>query len=101
MFEVLRGDPHEVVIRVAGAFDDRSGAQLARCIEELPEGDRVVVDFTRLSPFQPLDVGAVARSLAGAPSVSIRGLDRHHLRLLQYCGVHVPAVRPPAGDREG
>lgn len=101
MFEVLRGNPHEVVIRVSGGFDSSSGVQLARCLEGLPKAKRVVVDFSRLSSFHDLDVGAVARGLKGLADVSIRGLGRHHLRLLRYCGVSIPAARPQAEEREG
>jgi hypothetical protein len=100
MFEVLRGDPREVVIRLSGGFDQTAGAKLARCIDELPEADRVVVDFSRLLSLQDVDVGAVARGLAGHSDLSFRGLGRHHLRLLRYCGVPVPASRPD-DDREG
>ena len=97
MFEVLRGDPREVVIRLSGGFDEGAGAKLARCIEELPKADRVVVDFSRLSSIEDVDVGAVGRRLAGH-SLSIRGLGRHQLRLLRYCGVRLPAQRPDEED---
>jgi hypothetical protein len=100
MFEVLRGNPREVVIRLSEGFDQSSGTRLAHCIEELPEADRVVVDFSRLPSLEDVDVGAVARGLAGHADLSFRGLGRHQLRLLRYCGVPVPASRPD-DDREG
>ena len=99
MFEVLRGNPREVVIRLSGV-DQNAGTKLARCIEELPEADRVVVDFSRLRSLEDVDVGAVARGLAGHSDLSFRGLGRHQLRLLRYCVVPVPASRPE-DDREG
>ncbi len=98
MFEVLRGNPREVVIRVSGGIDESAGAQLARCIRELPKAKRVVVDFSRLSSFHDVDVCAVAKGLAGLDDLSFRGLGRHHLRLLRYCGVHVPAPRSDERD---
>jgi hypothetical protein len=100
MVEVLRGNPHEVVIRVSGGFDASAGAQLARCIEELPRAKRVVVDFTRLSSFHDADVCAVARGLVKFPELRIRGLGRHQLRLLRYCGVSLPAAHPLPEERE-
>ncbi len=93
MFEVLRGNPREVVIRLSGGFDQNAGAKLARCIRELPEDDRVVVDFSRLPSIEDADVGALARGLAGLSDLCFRGLGRHHLRLLRYCGVRIPAQR--------
>jgi hypothetical protein len=90
MLEVLRGNPREVVIRVSGGLDERVAAQLARCIEELPRAGRVVVDFSRLSTLHDVQVGAIARGLVGLKDLAIRGLGRHQLRLLQYCGVRVP-----------
>ncbi len=93
MFEVLRGNPREVVIRLSGGFDRSAGTRLARCIEELPKAERVVVDFSRVASMQDVDVGAVARGLAGHGDLAIRGLGRHQLRLLRYCGVRVPAER--------
>ncbi len=98
MFEVLRGNPREVVIRVSGGIDEGAGVQLARCIRELPKAKRVVVDFSRLSSFRDVDVCAVVKGLAGLADLSIRGLGRHHLRLLRYCGVDVPAPRPQEQD---
>lgn len=98
MFEVLRGNPREVVIRVSGGIDESAGAQLARCIEELPKAKRVVVDFSRLSALRDVDVCAVVKGLAGLADLSIRGLGRHHLRLLRYCGVHLPS--PGLQDQE-
>jgi len=100
MFEVLRGNPREVVIRLSGGFDQNAGAKLARCIEELPEADRVVVDFSRLRSLEDVDVGAVARGLAGHTDLSFRGLGRHQLRLLRYCGVRVPVRRPEDDERD-
>jgi hypothetical protein len=100
MVEVLRGNPSEVVIRVSGGFDERAGAQLARCIERLPKAKRVVIDFSRLTSFHDVDVGAVAKELAGLPDLSIRGLGRHHLRLLRYCGVHFLAGRTQDAERD-
>ena len=96
MFEVLRGNPREVVISVSGGFDESAGAQLARCIQDLPKSKRVVVDFSRLSSLRDVDVCAVVKGLAGLADLSIRGLGRHHLRLLRYCGVHIPSPQ----DRE-
>jgi len=108
MFEVLRGDPREVVIRVSGGFDESAETQLARCIEQLPKAKRVVVDFSRLSSFHDSDVGLVARGLAGLSELclrglsvlSIRGLGRHHLRLLRYCGVQVPMASAADEERD-
>jgi len=101
MLEVLRGNPHEVVIRVSGGFDESSGAQLARCIQGLRRTERVVVDFSRLRSFHDVEVCAVARQLSGVPDLSIRGLGRHQLRLLQYCGVRLPSSHPRDGEHEG
>ncbi len=99
MFEVLRGNPREVVIRLSGGIDGSAGARLARCIDELPKADRVVVDFTRLRSLEDVDVVAMARGLAGHSELSIRGLGRHQLRLLRYCGVRLP-VKEPDEDPE-
>ncbi len=58
----------------------------------------MVVDVSRLSSFRDVDVCAVVKGLAGLADLSIRGLGRHHLRLLRYCGVDVPAPRPQEQD---
>ena len=102
MFEVLRGDPRdEVVIRLSGGLDESAGAKLASCIEQLPRAGRVVVDFSLVRPFRDVDVGAVARGLAGHADLAIRGLGRHQLRLLRYCGVQVPPAFAADEEREG
>jgi hypothetical protein len=101
MFEVLRGNPREVVIRLSGGFDETAGTMLARCIEELPRARRVVVDFSQLRSLEDVDLGAVARGLAGHSDLCFRGLGRHHLRLLRYCGVQVPATEAVDEEHQG
>jgi len=102
MLEVARGGPHEVVIRVSGSLDDGAGAQLARFVGGLQACDRLVVDFSGSLQVRDADLGAIARPRAGRASVRVRGLCRHHLRLLRYCGVRVsPAPAPVAEECEG
>ena len=105
MVEVLLSDPLEVVIRVSGSPDEAGGtplaAQLARCLSRLGTTGRLVVDFAHSDALCDADLGAVARQLAGRADVRVRGLCRHHLRLLRYCGVHVAAGQPRGGgERE-
>jgi hypothetical protein len=100
MVEVLRGDPHEVVIRVSGSLDDGEGGEVAECVGGLAPTDRLVVDFSQPQQLRDADLGAIARHLVKLASVRVRGLGRHHVRLLRYCGVRVAPVIS-GGAREG
>jgi hypothetical protein len=94
MLEVLRGDPHSVVIRVSGTFDVGMGAELTRCLGDAATAERVVIDFSQARSLHDADLGRLAKQLAGLVNLSVQGLGRHHRRLLRYCGVVVPAPRP-------
>ncbi len=88
MVEVLRGNPGEVEIRVTG-IDANLASQLKRCVGEARTAERVVIDLVRVGVLRDVDVGAMAKALRGLPRLAIRGLGRHQLRLLRYCGVNV------------
>jgi hypothetical protein len=96
MMDVTRGDRGEVVIRVEGIFDRNAATRLARALCDLPAAASLVLDFTQADDLQDLCVAAMAKELAGHPRMALRGLGRHHLRLLRYCGVELPAA--PAVD---
>lgn len=100
MMDVTRGEAGEVLIRVAGTFDRNAATRLSRWLSEVPRATSLVIDFSRVDDLQDVGVAAVAQQLAGHSGVALRGLGRHHLRLLKYCGVELPATRADFADRE-
>jgi len=98
MVAVVRGDAGEVVIRVEGSFDRVEAASLARCISELPPAAPLVVDFSHVDDLPDAGVAVVAKELSGHEGVAVRGLGRHQLRLLRYCGLRLP--QPREADEE-
>jgi hypothetical protein len=98
MIDVVREARGETIIRVDGTFDGQAAARLARRLGELNAAGKLVIDFTRVEVFHDLGVATVARELAGHVGLRVRGLARHQLRLLRYCGVE---VREPALDAAG
>lgn len=97
MLDVVRerepGGPTETVIRVEGTFDGQAAARLALRLGELvtdgelPTDGELVIDFAHVEAFHDLGVALVARELADHAGVRVRGLARHQLRLLRYCGI--------------
>jgi hypothetical protein len=94
MVNPVRGDGGETVIRIEGTFDRHAAARLARCLCELPPAEPLVLDFSRVEDFQDSGVAEVARELSGHNAVAVRGLGRHQLRLLRYCGLTLPSRQP-------
>ena len=96
MMDVERETRGQTVIRVDGTFDGQAAARLARRLGELT-ADEVVIDFTHVEQFHDLGLATVARELAGHAGLRVRGLARHQLRLLRYCGVD---LGPEGGDQD-
>jgi hypothetical protein len=100
MMDVKRGEAGEVFIQVEGIFDRNAAARLSRWVSDLPRATPLVIDFSRVDDLQDVGVAAVAEELAGHSGVALRGLGRHHLRLLRYCGLELPVARREAELRD-
>lgn len=102
MMELVLGERGETVLRLEGVFDRQAASALARCLCELPEAIPLVIDFSQVASFHDAGVATVVRELSGHAGLEVRGLDRHVLRLLRYCGVELPGARsPPDGEARG
>ncbi len=93
MVAVTRGDSGEVVIEVDGILDHLAAARIARCLCELPPAAPLVIDFSRAEDLPDVGVAEIARELVGHSGVAVRGLGRHQLRLLRYCGLKLAPER--------
>ncbi len=100
MVAVVQGDAGEVVIQIEGALDHLAAARIARCVGDLPPAAPLVIDFSRVDDLPDVGVAEVARELAGHSGVAVRGLGRHQLRLLRYCGLKLPPERHEVVDDE-
>jgi hypothetical protein len=86
---------HEIVLRLDGALDLVAVRQVEAMLALLRPGAALLIDLSRVVEFQDLGVAQLAEVLrAGgrAGRVVVRGLRRHHLRLLGYLGVTVDAT---------
>lgn len=99
MVAVVQGDAGELVIRVEGTLDHVAAVRIARCLCDLPSAAPLVIDFSRVEDLPDVGVAEVARELVGHSGVAVRGLGRHQLRLLRYCGLQLPPERHE-GDEE-
>ncbi len=100
MVAVVRGDAGEVVIQIEGALDHLAAARIARCLGDLPPAAPLVIDFSHVDDLPDVGVAEVARELLGHSGVAVRGLGRHQLRLLRYCGLSLPPERHEIVDEE-
>lgn len=75
----------ELAFLIRGAFDPAAAARLRDELCGVPANTRVVVDFAGATEITIPALGILAAAL-GAPDVRVRvrGLARHHARLLEY-----------------
>ena len=74
-----------VIMRVEGAFDGYAAYELSESLRHAPIDADVVIDFSRAEPFDSalatfFEDGILNRFC----SVMVKGLSRHHHRLLRY-----------------
>jgi hypothetical protein len=88
MIDLKRGEHGELVIEIGGTFDGKAATRLAGWLVEVPAGDDLVLDFTRVRDCQDFSLASVARDLAARGArLQVRGLTRHQERMLRYFGV--------------
>lgn len=98
MVAVVQGDAGEVIIQVEGALDHLAAARIARCLGDLPPAAPLVIDFSRVDDLPDFGVAEVAKELVRHSEVAVRGLGRHQLRLLRYCGLKLAPERREADE---
>jgi anti-anti-sigma regulatory factor len=98
MMKVSQGARGELVIRLAGTFDHAAATRVTGQLREAAAYADVVLDFSAVRQLHDHGLAAVADAIGErAPSIAVRGLGRHHERLLRYFGVELQrAVREEA-----
>ncbi len=89
MMDVTRGAHGEVVIKVEGAFDAKAALRLSAWLEEVPQGDALVIDFTQVRACEDFGLASVAGDLVARERLVVHGLTRHQERMLRYLGVEL------------
>jgi anti-anti-sigma regulatory factor len=87
MMDVTRGAHGEVVIRIDGTFDAKAAHRLAGWLVEVPSAAPLVLDFSQVRDCEDFGLAAVAKDLAAREQLVVRGLTRHHERMLKYFGL--------------
>jgi hypothetical protein len=101
MMDVTHGAHGEVVIRLDGNFDAGAATRLSGWLVEVPAGHPLVLDFTQVRACEDFGLAAVARDLAARDALVVRGLNRHHERMLRYFGVRLEVADVvPDDDRD-
>ncbi len=98
MMDVTHGARGEVVVRLDGNFDASAAMRLSGWLVEVPSGEPLVLDFSQVRSCEDFGLATVARDLAARRRLVVRGLNRHHERMLRYFGVRLDAT--PADDRD-
>ena len=80
----------EVTVALEGTFDASAAAELLRTLAAVRDGE-VMIDFTQVRDFRDSAVAVLARGLS--KQLRVKGLGRHHERLLRYFGL-LPAPSP-------
>ncbi|HET8541045.1 MAG TPA: STAS domain-containing protein [Anaeromyxobacter sp.] len=87
MMDVTHGAHGELVIRLDGNFDAGAANRLCGWLVEVPSSRPLVLDFTHVTKCEDFGLAAVAQDLAARDGLVVRGLTRHHERMLRYLGV--------------
>jgi hypothetical protein len=99
MIEMLQGARGELVIRLAGTFDDAAASRVCGRIREIPPQADVVLDFSGVRQVHDHGLAAVAGAIGErAPAIAVRGRGRHQERLLRYFGVELQRVARERDD---
>jgi len=92
-----------VLLRLTGRFDPASALLLERELVKEGQSDEVVLDFASVDELGDASVAVLSHVLRSAQrSLRVRGLRRHHERLLKYFGVELDEhgnVRGPPEQR--
>lgn len=93
-----------VLLRLTGRFDPASALLLERELVKEDKTDEVVLDFASVDELGDASVAVLSHVLRSthARSLRVRGLRRHHERLLKYFGVELDEhgnVRGPPEQR--
>jgi anti-anti-sigma regulatory factor len=80
-----------VLLRITGRFDPASALILERELVKEEQSDEVVLDFASVDELGDASVAVLSHVLRSAHSRSlrVRGLRRHHERLLRYFGIEL------------
>ena len=89
MMDVTRGARGEVTIRVEGDFDSTEAGRLVGWLREVPPHEPLVIDFAGARHRHDFGLATFAGELAGRTQLTVRGLSRHHEKLLRYFGVEL------------
>ncbi len=87
MMDVTHGAHGEVVVHLDGNFDASAALRLSGWLVEVPSGEPLVLDFSQVRTCEDFGLATVARDLAARNRLVVRGLNRHHERMLRYFGV--------------
>jgi hypothetical protein len=98
MMDVTRGAHGELEIHIDGDFDASAASRLSGWLVEVPSGQPLVLDFSHARTCEDLGLAKVAHDLAARDGLVVRGLTRHHARMLRYFGVTLDALQLAARD---
>jgi len=91
-----------VLLRLTGRFDPASALLLERELVKEEDSDEVVLDFGSVDDLGDASVAVLSHVLRSAHSRSlrVRGLRRHHERLLRYFGIELDEHGAVHGEPE-
>jgi hypothetical protein len=98
MMDVTRGAHGELEIHIDGDFDASAASRLSGWLVEVPCGQPLVVDFSHVKTCEDLGLAKVAHDLAARQRLVVRGLTRHHARMLRYFGLTLDELPLVATD---
>ncbi len=100
MMDVTHGAQGEVVVRIDGHFDASAATRLSGWLVEVPSSDPLVLDFSQVRTCEDFPLATVARDLAARDRLVVRGLTRHHERMLRYFGVKLDRFAAAQRDED-
>ncbi len=83
------------IIRIVGVFDLPAAHRVVEALATSDGGSEVYVDLTHVRDFDDRAIAVLGNGLSQARGmVAVRGLLRHHYRMMRYLGVRSAALEP-------
>ena len=98
---MMGNEQREVLLRPEGVFDVEAARRFSELLSRARPDEVFIIDLGQARDFHDYSIALLAGVLVGSRSarIVVRGLCQHHVRLLRYFGIDLPALEAGRHDR--